>query len=156
MGIFWAHLGTNIANVKVLSPGKSKKIKEVRDMAKVKDIMSVNIVTIDGSANVSEAIEKMLKANVRGLIVERRDEGDAYGVVTLRDIVGKVIAEGLDPKNVAVHEIMTKPLVSLNPNLDVKYAARLLARLNISRAPVIAEHRLMGIVTLADFMKLFK
>lgn len=125
-------------------------------MAKVKDIMSVNIVTIDGSANVSEAIKKMLKANVRGLIVERRDEGDAYGVVTLRDIVGKVIAEGLDPKNVAVHEIMTKPLVSLNPNLDVKYAARLLARLNISRAPVIAEHRLMGIVTLADFMKLFK
>lgn len=122
-------------------------------MAKVKDIMSAKVITISGSASVQEALEKMVKSNVRGLIVERRDEDDAYGMVTLRDIVGKVIAEGLDPKNVAVHQIMTKPLITLSPNLDAKYAARLLTRAGISRAPVVAEHRLMGVVTLADFLK---
>lgn len=125
-------------------------------MAKVKDIMSPNVVLIEGSESVAKAIEVMIRHNIRGLIVDRRDEDDAYGVITLRDVVGKVIAEGLDPKNVAVHEVMNKPLLSLNPNLDAKYAARLLSRFGVNRAPVIGEHRLMGIVTIADFLKLYK
>ncbi|MEN3039662.1 MAG: CBS domain-containing protein [Candidatus Kryptonium sp.] len=122
-------------------------------MPKVKDLMVTNVITIDGSATVAEAIEKMRKNGVRSLIVERRNEDDAFGIVTMRDVVYKVVAEGLDPKNTAVHEIMSKPLISLNPNLDAKYAARLMAKCNISHAPVIAEHRLMGILSLADFVK---
>jgi CBS domain-containing protein len=53
---------------------------------------------------------------------------------------------------VQVHEIMSKPLVVVNPNLDVKYVARLMGNMGLSRAPVIGEHRLMGIVSVSDLV----
>ncbi|MDW8322354.1 MAG: CBS domain-containing protein [Armatimonadota bacterium] len=121
-------------------------------MPKAKDIMTTELVTIQGTATVAEAVALMKQKSVRSLIVERRSEEDAYGIITQRDIVYKVVAKGLDPKSVQVHEIMSKPLVVVNPNLDVKYVARLLANTGLSRAPVIGEHRLMGVVSLSDIV----
>lgn len=117
---------------------------------KAKDIMNTNVVTIKGSASVAEAIKKMKEHGIRSLIVDRRTEDDAYGTITQRDIVYKVVAKGLDPKTVEVSEVMTKPLVVINPNLDVKYVARLLANTGLSRAPVISDHKLVGVVSLTD------
>jgi CBS domain-containing protein len=121
-------------------------------MPKAKDIMTTDVMTIDGTATVAEAVAKMKQFNVRSLIVERRTEDDAYGVVTQRDIVYKIVAKGLEPGQVRVADIMAKPLVVVNPNLDVKYVARLLANMGLSRAPVIGEHRLLGVVTLSDIV----
>lgn len=121
-------------------------------MPKAKDIMVTDIVTIHGTATVAEAVALMKQAGVRSLIVERRNEEDAYGIITQRDIVYKVVAKGLSPESVQVHEIMCKPLVVVNPNLDVKYVARLLAHTGLSRAPVIGEHRLLGVVSLSDIV----
>lgn len=121
-------------------------------MPKAKDIMTTDVVTIQGTATVAEAVALMKQRSVRSLIVDRRSEDDAYGIITQRDIVYKVVAKGLDPNSVQVHEIMSKPLVVVNPNLDVKYVARLLANTGLSRAPVIGEHRLMGVVSLSDIV----
>ncbi len=121
-------------------------------MPKAKDIMTTDVVTISGDATVAEAVALMKSRGVRSLIVERRNEDDAYGIVTQRDVVYKVVAKGLDPSQVRVHEIMAKPLVVVNPNLDVKYVARLLANLGLSRAPVIGDHRLLGVVSLSDIV----
>lgn len=119
---------------------------------KAKDIMSTDVVMVDGLATVAEAVKTMKDRGVRSLIVDRRSEDDAYGIVTQRDVVYQVMAKGLDPNQVKVHEIMSKPLVVVNPNLDVKYVARLMANMRLSRAPVIGEHRLMGIVSVSDLV----
>jgi hypothetical protein len=83
-------------------------------MKKAKDIMTTEVVRIQGSATVKEAINLMKETGLRALIVERRNEEDAYGIVTETDIVYKVIAYGKDPSTVQVHEIMTKPVITVN------------------------------------------
>ena len=120
-------------------------------MLKAKDIMTEEVVTIRGSATVAEAVKKMNDLCLRALIVERRHEQDAYGIVTETDIVYKVTAYGKDPKSMRVYEIMTKPCVVINPDLGVEYVARLFAQTGIRRAPVIKEN-LMGIISVTDIL----
>ena len=88
-------------------------------MPTAQDLMSTDVVTIDGSATAADAVEKMRDYGVRCLIVERRSEDDAYGIITQRDICYGVIAPGKDPAGVAVHEIMSKPLVLVNQDIDI-------------------------------------
>ena len=121
-------------------------------MARARDIMAKEMVTVDGSATVAEAVKLMKEKGVRALIVDRRSEDDAYGIVTQRDIVYRVVAERRDPASVRVHEIMTKPLVVINPDLDVVYVARLMAQQKLSRAPVLFEQKLQGVVSVSDII----
>ncbi len=121
-------------------------------MAKARDIMTTEVVTVEGSATVAEVVRLMKEKGVRALIVERRDEGDAYGIVTQRDVVYSVMAERKDPSKVKVHEIMTKPLVVVNPDLDVVYVARLMAQKGLSRAPVLYEQKLQGVISVTDII----
>ena len=116
-------------------------------MARARDIMATDVVTVDGSATAAEAVELMKAKQVRALIVDRRSDDDAYGMVTQR-----VVAEGRDPRVVRVYEIMSKPLVVVNPDLDVKYVARLMAQRGLSRAPVLAEQKLQGVVSISDIV----
>lgn len=121
-------------------------------MLKAKDIMTTEVVTIQGSATVAEAVELMKIKGLRALIVERRNEDDAYGIVTETDIVYKVLAYGKDPSTIHVHEIMTKPCIVVNPDLGVEYVARLFANTGIRRAPVIKD-KLLGIVSVTDLLR---
>ena len=121
-------------------------------MARAGDIMVTDVVTVDGSATVAEAVELMKAKQVRALIVDRRSEDDAYGILTQRDVAYRVVAEGRDPRAVRVYEIMSKPLVVVNPDLDVKYVARLMAQRGLSRAPVLYEQKLQGIVSISDIV----
>ncbi len=121
-------------------------------MATAREIMTADVITIDGSATVAEAVTKMKETGVRALVVERRDAGDAYGIVTQRDIVYSVFAAGEDAASVKVHEIFSKPLLVVNPDLDVKYVARLMANFGLSRAPVIFDGKVQGIVSVSDIV----
>ncbi len=121
-------------------------------MPTAKDMMTTNVITIDGNASVAEAVEKIKDEGVRCLIVDRRSEDDAYGIVTQRDIAYNVIAYEIDPKDVKVHEIMSKPLVLVNKDLDIRHVARLMANQGISRAPVIFDGKLQGIVAVSDII----
>ena len=120
-------------------------------MMKAQDIMTTEVVTIRGSATVAEAVAMMNELCLRALIVERRHEQDAYGIVTETDIVYKVAAYGVDPKKVRVFEIMTKPCITVNPDLGVEYVARLFANTRIRRAPVIKD-KLLGIISVTDIL----
>ncbi len=113
--------------------------------------MTKDVVTIRGSATVAEAIELMKIRGYHTLVVDRRHEQDAYGIVTESDIVGKVAAFGKDPKRMRVYEIMTKPFISINPDLGVEYVARLLINTGIHSAPVI-QGKLLGLVTMSDIL----
>jgi len=118
---------------------------------KASDIMTRDVVTIKGSARVSEAVKLMREKNLRALIVDRRNEEDAYGIVTEVDVAYEVVAYGQNPKAMRVFEIMTKPCVTVPPNLGVEYVARLFANAGIRRAPVV-DTELRGIVSVTDIL----
>ncbi|MGD1714846.1 CP12 domain-containing protein [Dapis sp. BLCC M172] len=120
-------------------------------MQKAKDIMTTDVETIKGSATVADAVKKMNDLSLRALIVERRHDQDAYGIITEADIVYQVAAYGKDPKQVRVYEIMTKPCIVVNPDLGVEYVARLFAQTGIRRAPVIKD-TLLGIISITDIL----
>lgn len=118
---------------------------------KAEDIMTKEVITIRGTATVADAVNLMKTKGLRALIVDRRHEQDAYGIVTETDIVYKVTAYGKDPKQVRVYEIMTKPCIVVNPDLGVEYVARLFANTKIRRAPVITNE-LQGIISVTDIL----
>jgi CBS domain-containing protein len=118
---------------------------------KAKDIMTLDVATIRGSATVAEAVRLMRLRELRSLIVEPRTKDDAYGIVTETDIAGKVVAYGKDPQQVRVYEIMSKPCIVVNPNLDIEYVARLFANTGVWRAPVI-QNELLGIISVTDII----
>lgn len=120
-------------------------------MMKAQDIMTKEVVSIRGSATVAEAVKLMKEKGLRALVVSRRHDEDAYGIVTETDIVYKVAAFGHDPKQMRVYEIMTKPCIVVNPDLGVEYVARLFANTGIRRAPVI-KGDLLGIISVSDIL----
>jgi CBS domain-containing protein len=118
---------------------------------KAADIMTKEVVTIRGSATVAEAVKLLKGKNIRALIVERRHEEDAYGIVTETDIIYKVAAYGKDPKKVRVYEVMSKPCIVVEPNLGIEYVARLFANTGIHIAPVIGD-AFLGIISITDLL----
>ncbi|WP_353931594.1 CP12 domain-containing protein [Okeanomitos corallinicola TIOX110] len=115
------------------------------------DVMTKDVAMIRGSATVKEAVDLMKARDWRALIVDRRHNQDAYGIVTESDIVYKVIAYGKDPNKVRVYEIMTKPCIVVNPGLALEYVARLFADHRLHRAPVISGE-LLGIISITDIL----
>lgn len=113
--------------------------------------MTKDVVTIRGAATVADAVKLMKEKGLRSLVVKRRSEDDAYGIVTETDIIYKVAAYGLDPKAVRVYEVMTKPCIVVNPDLEVEYVARLFANTKIRRAPVIKD-TLLGVISITDIL----
>jgi CBS domain-containing protein len=118
---------------------------------KAQEIMTQEVATIRGSATVEDAVKLMKLKNLRSLVVDRRYEEDAYGLVTEKDITNKVVAYGKDPKQLQVYEVMTKPCVVVNPDLAVEYVARLFALTGVDRAPVI-QGDLLGIISVTDIL----
>lgn len=121
-------------------------------MMKARDIMTEEVVKIKGSATIAAAVALMKEKNIRCLIVDRRRDGDAYGIITETDIVKQVAAFGKDPQEVRVYEIMTKPCVVVNPDLGVEYVARLFSQVNIHHAPVLQEE-LLGLISTSDILR---
>lgn len=93
-------------------------------------------IELDGLATVAEALDLMKQNKASVVIVKKRNEHDAYGVVLLADIAKKVLAEDKAPDRVNIYEIMSKPVIAVEPDLDVRYCARLFDRFGLSIAPV--------------------
>jgi CBS domain-containing protein len=118
---------------------------------KVEDVMVEDIITVDSDATVMEAVGLMNKHEIGCLIVVRR--GKAVGIVTERDLLKRVLAESRDPKKTKVRQIMTKPLIFGEPDMDIEDAARLMFRKKIKKLPVVEGGRLLGLVTLTDLAR---
>jgi len=119
---------------------------------RARDIMQTEVATVLPELTVQDAAALMRHHGVRSLIVEKESDDDAYGIVTHADIVDKVLAYGFDPAEVRVDEIMTKPLIVVNPSLKVEMVARLFAQSNVGHAPVMEDHKLIGIVSMTDLI----
>ncbi len=117
------------------------------DKVCVKDVMANSYVMIDGLTTVHEAIVLAKKHQVKALVVNKRHEDDEYGIVLMNDIAKKVLAQNRSSHRTNVYEVMTKPALGVDPNMNVKYCARLFERFGISRAPVIDEGKVIGMVS---------
>ncbi len=118
----------------------------------VKEVMTPSPRVIDGLAKVHEAIDLMRGENVSALVIDRRHEGDEFGIVSVHDIACEVIGKNRAPDRVSVYEIMTKPVLTVDAGMDVKYAIRILARYGAERALVTERREMAGIVTLRDMV----
>ncbi|GAD78274.1 CBS domain-containing protein [Vibrio ezurae] len=118
-----------------------------RTSRRVKDVMSSTYAIVDGLMTVEEAIGIARAKEVKALIVNRRHSDDEFGVVLMNDIAKKVLAQNRSPARTNVYEIMSKPALCVSPEMNVKYCARLFERFGISRAPVVFEGEVMGMVS---------
>ena len=118
----------------------------------VRDVMKQNFDIIDGMTTVSEALKKMKYIETKTLIVDKRDEHDEYGVVLIADIAKQVLAKDRAPDRVNVYEVMAKPAISVDPNMDIRYCARLFENFGLSRAPVIESGKMVGIISFTDMV----
>jgi isocitrate dehydrogenase len=114
------------------------------------DVMTKHVVDIEPNATVAQAIEKMKQWNVSSLLVERKSDVDTWGFMTETDVIEKVVAKGLDPADLYVHEIMTKPVITASPNSSLQECAGLLARADIRRVLVYDGQNIVGIVSSSD------
>ncbi len=121
-------------------------------LIRVRDVMKTQVDIIDGMTTVREALEKMRHVETKTLLVDKRHEHDEYGIVLLSDIAKQVLARDRSPDRVNVYEVMSKPVVSVPPDMDIRYCARLFERFGLSRAPVIDNGKVLGIVSYTDMV----
>jgi Mg/Co/Ni transporter MgtE len=108
--------------------------------------MDDRFLELDGLLTVKEALEAVRAGGSMCIIVKKRHEDDEYGIVVLSDITKKVLARDRAPERVNIYEIMSKPVISVRPDMDVRYCARLLERFGLTVAPVVENSEIIGIV----------
>lgn len=122
-------------------------------MIKARDLMTGDVKYIQEDATIKETIIGMKKEGTSSFIVDRKDDDDAYGIITRKDIVAKVVETGRDLEYTKVKDIMTKPLLMVSPGLDIKNVVRLMKMANIRRAPVFDGKQIVGIISNTDIIE---
>ncbi|MGH0032645.1 MAG: CBS domain-containing protein [Myxococcota bacterium] len=117
-----------------------------RSVIRVADVMEERYAIIDGIATVAEALDLMRREGTNFLIVAKRNENDEFGILMIRDVAEHVLAPHRAPDRTNVYEIMSKPVVSVRPEMDIRYCARLFHRIGISVAPVIEGDEIKGVI----------
>ncbi|MCI5165116.1 MAG: CBS domain-containing protein [Candidatus Electrothrix sp. GM3_4] len=123
-----------------------------REIIRARDVMRTKLVTIDGMATVREAVNKMRGEHLSHLLVEKRNEDDAWGIISIRDLVEGVLIPERSAKDVNIFEVMTKPVITVPPEMDIRYVARLLHNTGLSRIPVEENGELIGIISLSSLI----
>jgi len=119
---------------------------------RVKDVMKREFDVVNGLITVAEALRAMKHTETKSLLVDKRNKNDEFGMVLLSDIAKKVLAKDKSPERVNIYEIMTKPVITVDPDMDIRYCARLFDRFGLSRAPVIEDGLLIGIISFTDMV----
>jgi predicted transcriptional regulator len=123
-----------------------------KPIIRVREVMKKDVDIVDGMTTVADALANMKYPETRTIIVDKRDENDEYGVVMFRDIAKRVLAPDLSPKRINMYEIMSKPVIGVDPQMDIRYCTKLLDRFGLSRAPVIEQGRIIGLVSYTDII----
>lgn len=120
---------------------------------KVRDVMTANPVALEDEASVVEAAKAMRDGDFGSIIVLKSQGGPVCGVVTDRDIAVRVVAEGVDPKEVRLADICDADVTTVGPDEPADKVAELMRKKAIRRVPVVEGGRLVGVVSLGDLAK---
>lgn len=119
----------------------------IKNWGPIRNCMRKDVTEIDGRMDVLSALKLMKKVGDTSLIVKRRDEHDEYGMLLFSDIAKEVIAKNRAPERVSVYEIMAKPVLTVRPDMEIRYCARLFQNFGISHAPVVEDGKIVGAVS---------
>ena len=117
-----------------------------------RDVMNQRYKIVDGLTTVADALKIMVDHNYRKVIINRRDHSDEFGMVELSDIAKKVIGKDKSLERVNVYEIMSKPVITVRPEMNIKYCARLFDEYDLRSAPVIENEDVIGVVSYDDIV----
>ncbi len=123
-----------------------------RKLIRVRDVMKPDIDIVQGMMTVKDALATMKHIETKALIVDKRHDDDEYGVVMLSDIAKHVLATDRAPERVNVYEVMSKPVICIDPDMDIRYCARLFEKFGLSRAPVVEHRKVIGIISFTDMV----
>jgi len=121
-------------------------------IVRVRDVMKTNFRMVDGMSTVAQALNTMLEVETMALVVQKRNPDDEFGMVMLSDIARQVLAEDKAPERINIYEIMSKPVIEIKPEMDIRYCARLFGRFRISRALVTEKGEAIGVVSYTDMV----
>lgn len=113
----------------------------------VKDVMKSDFGTIDGKATIMDALIEMKRLQTAVLVVNKKNAHDEYGLILVSDIARLVLARDKAPSRMNIYEIMTKPAVCVDPDMDIRYCSRLMTSLNLTRLLVVKDNELLGTVS---------
>lgn len=124
-----------------------------KNFIRVRDVMKLEFDMVECGATVRDALETMNNVVTKCLIVNKRHDHDEYGIVVIADIARQVLAKDRSPDRVSIYEVMSKPAITVHPDMDIRYASSLFGRIGLSRAPVVNhEGRVVGIVSYTDMV----
>ena len=123
-----------------------------RTIIRVGDVMKQEFDMVDGMATVKDALMTMKHVETKCLIVDKRNDNDEFGILLISDIARQVLAKDKALDRVNVYEVMSKPVVAVDPQMDIRYCARLFERFGLTRAPVIKEGKVIGVVSFTDMV----
>lgn len=127
-------------------------MKPLKPIMRVKEVMKSDVDIVDGMVTVGEALRTMKYPETRTIIVDKRHDDDEFGVVMFRDIAKRVLARDRSPNRINIYEIMSKPVIGVEPDMDVRYCIKLFDRFGLSRAPVIDDGRIIGLISYSDIV----
>ena len=123
-----------------------------RKIVRVRDVMQKEYDVVDGMLTVKDALEAMQHPDNKCMIVEKRHEDDEFGLLLISDVARMVLAQDRAADRVNVYEVMQKPVIAVDPNMNIRYCAHLLDRFSITRTPVIENDKVVGIVSFTDLV----
>jgi predicted transcriptional regulator len=127
-------------------------MKPSKPIVRVREVMKSGVDIVDGMLTVADALKAMKYPETRTLIINKRHPDDEYGVVMFRDVAKNVLGPDLSPERVNLYEIMSKPVMGVDPRMDVRYCIKLFDRFGLSRAPVIENGDIIGLVSYTDIV----
>ncbi len=122
------------------------------DLLLVRHVMTANFKHIDGVTKAQDALTIMKEEGIHAVLIQPRNDHDVFGILTLRDIARKVIAERRKLNETHVYEIMSKPVLSVQADMPIPFAARFLTQFNVSYATVVEDNKIVGLVSLNDIV----
>lgn len=118
---------------------------------KIRKLMVENVIGVPSNASVHEAVKLMNKHKIGCLLVV--DNEKISGIFTERDVLGRIVEKGRNPRETEVSEIMTKHVIVGDPNMELVDATKLMFEKKVKKLPLIEDGRLVGMVTLTDIAR---
>lgn len=123
-----------------------------RQVIRVRDVMNNEFDIVDGMETVQDALKKMQHTDNKCVLVDKRHADDEFGMLLLSDVARQVLAKDRATDRVNVYEIMIKPVITVDPNMDIRYCARLFDKFSLSRAPVVDNGVIVGVVSMSHLV----
>ncbi len=117
----------------------------------VRDVMSSPVKTVTEHDSV-ETAAKLMKATNLGSIIVTDSNGNPVGIITEKDIINRVVAENLLPRNVNARQAMSYPVLSISPHYDIKEAAEIMRTRDVRRLVVMDRNRMIGLIASNDIV----